>query len=213
MEKDNYSIKQLVSNFIDANCYIIRNSNTTILIDPCITVKELKKNGVKKIDAVFVTHAHADHILHLEEVVKEFNTTAYFCKQALEKVFDDNKNLSSLFGNPLQIKEVNYKLIKDGDIINIGDFEIKCFYTPGHSDCSMCFLIDDNLFTGDTLFNLGIGRTDFYSGNLQKMRESLKRLAMFNPKYKVFPGHETTSNLEYELNYNTQMKELIKNKL
>ena len=80
-----YNIQCITSRFIDANCYIIRKDNCNIIIDPCISVKELLKYGIKEVSAILVTHGHVDHIIFIEEVSKYYNCEVYFSKNCKEK--------------------------------------------------------------------------------------------------------------------------------
>jgi glyoxylase-like metal-dependent hydrolase (beta-lactamase superfamily II) len=205
-----YNIQCITSRFIDANCYIIRKDNCNIIIDPCISVKELLKYGIKEVSAILVTHGHVDHIIFIEEVSKYYNCEVYFSKNCKEKIFNDQYNLSSMFSQPLNIKELNYKIIKDNDLLEFDSLIIKCIFTPGHSSCSMCFLIENDLFTGDTLFDRGIGRTDLYSGNILQMKESLNKLNKMNTNFDIYPGHGNSSNMENQIKYNYQFNSLIK---
>ena len=80
----------------------------------------------------------------------------------------------------------------------IGTFEVKAYYTPGHSIGSMIFAIDNDLFTGDTLFQGSIGRTDLPSGSDKQMKNSLKFIKSFKTNYTIYPGHGASSTLEIE---------------
>ncbi len=105
------------------------------------------------------------------------------------------KTVSDAFG----IKRVS---VKDGDVLRLGDLEIKVIATPGHSSDSFCFVVKENIFSGDTLFKGGIGRTDLEGGDFGQIQKFLKRLMEFPDNFKVFPGHgsETTIGEEKENN-------------
>ena len=87
---------------------------------------------------------------------------------------------------------------------------IYAYYTPGHTTDSLCYGIEDNLFTGDTLFRSSIGRTDFYSGDYETLANSINRIYSLNKNYKIYPGHGASSNLEYELENNYYVKMMKK---
>ena len=90
-------------------------------------------------------------------------------------------------------------MINDGDVLNIGEINIKCLHTPGHSKGGMCFLIEDSVFTGDTLFQGSIGRTDFISGDFKTLIDSIqKKLITLDGDTKVYPGHGPSSTIMYE---------------
>ena len=208
------NIRCLNSQVLDANCYIIKVNNYTIIIDPCISVKELSKYGIIRVDYVLIKHAHFDHIYYLEEVYKIYKPKIFCHKNAIEKIFNDSLNLSSLFGKALNIdldKSI-FTCIKDNDCININDVTISVLYTPGHSSCSVSYLIksDNILFTGDTLFYRSIGRSDLYSGNSLSLSNSLKKIASLNRDYIVYPGHDRATTIGDELKNNLMFNEMIK---
>ncbi|MBQ0099516.1 MAG: MBL fold metallo-hydrolase, partial [Firmicutes bacterium] len=95
------------------------------------------------------------------------------------------------------------KTFTDGDELNFGDLNIKVVATPGHTDGSVTFVTENNMFTGDTLFHLSIGRSDFPTGNKDELIKSVKKLFSFSGDYNVYPGHEEFTTLEYERENNS----------
>lgn len=93
------------------------------------------------------------------------------------------------------------KFVKDGDILEVGNMKIKVIHTPGHTEGGVCYLIENNLFSGDTLFKQSVGRTDLYGGNFEKIKHSVKDV-LFNldENIKVFPGHGDITTIAYEKN-------------
>jgi len=114
------------------------------------------------------THSHFDHV-------------------------EGNKLLKNEFGCPIvshQLAEDQADLkVKDGQVLEVGNLQVKVFHTPGHTPGGICLLIEDNLFTGDTLFMGHVGRTDFPGGNQQEMVDSIKKLMQLPDQTKVYPGH------------------------
>ncbi|KAK8800227.1 hypothetical protein WA171_004862 [Blastocystis sp. BT1] len=98
--------------------------------------------------------------------------------------------------------ELQLQSIHQGEKIHVGNREGKCIYTPGHTMGSFCFQFDKILFSGDTLFYRGYGRTDLKGGNSQKMKESLKTLFRLDPSIFVFCGHDRTTSIGYESQHN-----------
>ena len=96
-------------------------------------------------------------------------------------------------------------LVKDGDALSFDSMTFQVISTPGHTPGSVCYQIADMLFTGDTLFFLSIGRTDFPGGNYDDMMQSLAKLAQIEENLKVYPGHEQSSSLDYEKDNNPFM--------
>lgn len=202
-----YKIRQIKSNFLDTNCYLITTNNVTILIDPCVTLKQLEKYSLNKVDAIFITHVHVDHINNLDKIAKKYNSKIYTSKKGVEKIFDDSKNLSLFMGCPLQFdNDFDFYLIKDNETINFLDIQIKCIHTPGHSDCSYCYIIEEDMFTGDTLFDRSVGRTDLYSGNTLQLVNSLKKIIKINVNFSIYPGHGNISTINEQIENNGYFK-------
>ena len=87
------------------------------------------------------------------------------------------------------------RLLRDGDVIELGNEKITVIHTPGHTKGSSCFLAGDTLITGDTVFADGYGRCDLYGGDIMKMRGSLKRLRDLDPNLTIYPGHGAENRL------------------
>ena len=96
--------------------------------------------------------------------------------------------------------------IEDGDTIVQDELTFKVIHTPGHTKGGVCYLCGGSIFTGDTLFYGDVGRTDFPGGNYNEIINSVKRLAVLDGDYKVFPGHGMASSLERERNFNSYIK-------
>lgn len=193
-------------NVIEQNTYLLLKDNEGILIDAGASLKEIKKYNVKII-AILLTHSHFDHILYLEEIQKYYNCPIFISEEDKQGLFNTRLNLSILwksfkFNGDLSL----IKTFKDNDILNLHEFSIKCLLTPGHTLGSSCFLIEENLFSGDTLFADSIGRADFPNSSPIKQKSSLERLDKLNYNI-LYPGHGRTStkqeqkaNIEFWLN-------------
>ncbi len=151
--------------------YIIGDKNEAAIIDPGWEYEKLietcKTNNLT-IKKILLTHGQYDHAQDLKKIVEETKAKVYVHKsENIEGEFIENK-----------------------DIITIGDLQIKVLHTPGHSPGSVCFLFDNKLITGDTLFVRGVGRVDLEGGNERELMESLKKLSTLDEKIEVFPGHD-----------------------
>ncbi|MBQ9530799.1 MAG: MBL fold metallo-hydrolase [Eubacterium sp.] len=201
-------VKHSVFGNMNNNCYLIidEKTNKSALVDCTeFNQKMIDLIGDTKLEYILLTHGHFDHIIGTKEVKEK-----YSCKVAISS--EDEGMLSSarlslaLFFNEPQNDVSADIIIKDGDIINLGETEIKVISTPGHTKGSVCFIAEDYLFSGDTLFYCSFGRTDFPGGSEKEMLSSLKRLKKLNGDYKVMTGHDETSTLDYERKNNPYMK-------
>ena len=200
-------IKQFIAGQLENNMYLVMDEDTkkAVLIDATELIPEIP-DTVKQLGAdvqyILLTHGHFDHIMGLNDLKKELNAEAMICKDDL--VISDNINeFTRLFNWPDSIPPVYEKYIKDGDIIPVGNMNIKVIHTPGHTEGGVCYLVEDNLFSGDTLFRGSVGRTDLFGGNFSKLSDSIKnKLFKLDNDIKVFPGHGPMTTIGYEKQYN-----------
>ena len=201
-------IKVFVEGPVDANNYLIidEKSKEAVLID-CSSgrqefINSIKNSGVK-LKYILLTHGHFDHILGVDKFKEVFGTDAYIAKEDIEQVELTPKFMPILAGmESVEIKSI-HNYLKDGDIIKVGDIEIKAIATPGHTPGGMSYLIGDKLFSGDTLFHRSIGRCDFPGGSLDTIIKSIKeKLFTLPDNTEVFPGHKEKTTIAYEKKYN-----------
>lgn len=196
-------IKTLDTGFLNTNCYILTNveNPNAIVIDPGGSFKEINRylnDTGKTCGAVFLTHGHFDHILDAKKFQND-GAVVYIGEEDEDKLYTA-KNLAVDMG----FKNTDFylkadKILKGGEEFNLFGFDISVIKTPGHSEGSLCYIIENCLFSGDTLFFESYGRTDFYDGDVLKMVSSLNKL--FSLPYedlKVYPGHGTYTTLSYE---------------
>lgn len=200
-------IKQFIAGLIENNMYLVMDekSHDAVLIDAPQDIPELKK-VVDKLGAnvkyILITHGHFDHIMGLNSLKKTLNAPAVICKDDLA-ISDNVNEFTRLFGVPDIVPPTYEKFVKDGDVLDVGDMQIKVIQTPGHTEGGVCYLIGENLFSGDTLFKQSVGRTDLFGGNLEKIRHSVKEvLFKLDENIKVFPGHGPITTIAYEKKYN-----------
>ena len=200
-------IKQFVAGLIENNMYLVVDENTreAVVIDAPADIPELKKTVDElgaKVKYILITHGHFDHIMGLNSLKKTLNAPAVICKEDIA-ISDKINDFTRLFGVPDSVPPTYEKFVKDGDIIEVGDLKIKVIQTAGHTEGGVCYLVDENLFSGDTLFRQSVGRTDLYGGNFEKICHSVKDI-LFNldENTKVFPGHGDITTIAYEKKYN-----------
>lgn len=192
-----------------ANCYIIETDTDAVIIDPGFLEKGIVDHintNPGKIKLIMLTHGHFDHIFAAEKVKNMTGADIVIGQGDELALISDDFNLSSGFGSlygSIGNNTKNERLVLDGDTLTVGCMEFKVIATPGHSPGGVCYLVENNLFSGDTLFAGSIGRTDFPHSNVSDMLKSLEKLKAFDNDIKVYPGHgeSTTIGIEKESNY------------
>lgn len=199
-------IKKLILSMCGTNCYIIYNkqSKEGIIIDPAAspaTIDSAVKELSITIKAIFLTHGHFDHIGGADELKKLYGVDVYAHEEEIELAKNGMLNLSSAFGTGDSVS-VDIGL-KDGEAIQMCGFKFTVIHTPGHTEGSCCYLVDDGtklrLFSGDTLFYQSHGRTDFPTGSERKIYDSIiDKLLILDGAIEVYPGHGETTTIEDE---------------
>ncbi len=192
-----YSVQRVPSRLMGENTYIITNkANQCVLIDP--GERNLKNHPDirgKEILAILLTHGHFDHIEGVMDL-KETNPLPIYIHQKDEPMlYHSQLNLSQMMGNPFTIKGDVRPFIEENPI-KIGDFTFTPFHSPGHTKGSVCYQLEEFLFTGDTLFAMGHGRVDFPGGSQEEMNHSLQKLLTFKEDTKVYSGHGEESTIK-----------------
>jgi glyoxylase-like metal-dependent hydrolase (beta-lactamase superfamily II) len=193
-------IYHVTTGLLGVNTYFLVNEQTknAILIDGGESYKAIKKTesdlGVK-ITTLLLTHAHFDHAGNAGQLQKD--GVKVLISEIDAQKLSNGLNLASDFGRKFN-SFVPDETLKDGQVLNIEDIQIKVIATPGHTDGSLTFMIGNNLFTGDTLFFESIGRTDFPTGNKTQLINSVKKLFALEGDYNVYPGHQEFTTLSHE---------------
>lgn len=197
---------------LGANCYLFSDEDgNAVIIDPgCDTpaLRALLKENVKKLHWILLTHGHADHISGADALRAQ--TGAPIAIHALDDAYTDSRlSMAAECGYDFTPFKAD-RLLQDGDTVEFAGHTLCVLHTPGHSPGSVCFLYAEErlLFTGDTLFCLTAGRTDFPGGSTEQMRSSLRRLRRLEGDYTVYPGHERSTLLSRERTRNFFMRRL-----
>lgn len=199
------NIKKIVLGNISVNCYLIKSETFAIVIDPGYYSEEivdfLNENSGKE-RLILLTHGHFDHIGGAKQISDETGVKIGIGENDAPYLKSPTFNLSGNFGIPIKPFEADFKY-KNGDTIKIGDEIIKVIETPGHTKGSVCYLLGDNLFCGDTLFFESYGRTDFPGGDMEKMKESFYKITtLFDKNTVIFSGHGENTTIAHEIENN-----------
>lgn len=200
--------KKLELGFGQMNSYILWDEKTKegAIIDPgydyYLIDKALEEENIVP-KFILLTHSHGDHIGAIKELKDKYgDLKVYIHKDEEQMIMDPVLNLSRL----TQMEPVSVKAdetFEDGKVFILGDTEIKAIHTPGHSPGGTCYLVGNTLFSGDTLFKLSVGRSDFYLGDQDQLINSIKtKLLTLADDIVVYPGHgpSTTIGQERERN-------------
>ncbi len=201
------SVSKVRVGVLSVNCYVVTDkaSGRTAVIDPGELNGELdallQEIGYDKVDLILLTHGHFDHIGGVKALKEKTQGRAKVCLYKDEKKLanDPYLNLSLPFcGEPLSnTVDVDTEL-NDGDEIKLGESVFKVLFTPGHTSGGVCYICDHDIFSGDTLFCRSVGRTDFPTSDMSRMKDSLKKLAALDGDYEVHPGHNSETTLVIE---------------
>ena len=187
---------------LQTNCYIAidEDTNKAAIIDPGAQanylIKEIEALGIN-IDVILLTHCHFDHDGAVTELKDKYKVDVYL-NEAEEEYM--NIDTTGIFGKLPKF----YKYFNEGQEIKVGNLTFKTIFTPGHTKGGTCFLVEDNVFTGDTLFNSSIGRTDFLGGSYNELINSIEtKLMTLDNNVNVYPGHGPKSTIIHERMKNT----------
>lgn len=204
-------IRRLVLGAVQTNAYIIGNTTTNeaIVIDPSdradLIMEELKKEELT-LAAILLTHGHFDHMMAAEELRTATGVKVYAHEKEADLLMSPKLNLSTMFiGKPCSLQADEY--VTDGQELMIAGIRIQVIHTPGHTAGGCCYYLEDYklLASGDTLFHLTVGRTDFPTGNYHTLMSSINEKLFTLPEdVKVLPGHEGTTTIGYEKLHNQE---------
>ncbi|MCR4693495.1 MAG: MBL fold metallo-hydrolase [Firmicutes bacterium] len=188
-------VKIIKSLEMDQNCYLLINGKDAVLIDPGEdTFKILKETEGYNVKYILLTHCHFDHVYSLSELKGQKIVLGAF--NLIKNIVNPKITFLSLSEN---LKGKIDGFFSDGEVKNLCGIDIKCIYTPGHTDCSVCFLAENSLFSGDTLFFESVGRWDFETGNFKELENSVRnKLYSLPDDTKVYPGHGRQTSIGYE---------------
>ena len=190
------------------NCYIVweTDSDRCAVIDPGydpqIILARLGELGLT-LDAILLTHGHFDHVGAVEALAE-----ATGCKLWMSQSdYTQRRNPMNNYLYPLHDKDFcEVSFCEEGEHISAGGLTFRVMETPGHTRGSVCYVCEDAMFCGDTLFAGSCGRTDLPGGDPVVMSDTLERLSQLNEDFRIFPGHGESSTLHHEQQTNPYMR-------
>lgn len=212
------NIKRFVCNAFQENCYVVNDdTNDCVIIDCGASYDEERKaiadyirgNGLT-VSHLLCTHGHLDHNFGDDFIFNEFGVKPEISR-------DDEQLLGNLRAQAKAFTGIDYSIsspsiggyIADGDTVTFGSHRLKVISTPGHTHGSVFFHCEEEslAFSGDTLFQLSVGRTDLQEGNHEMLMASLKKIVGILPhETMILPGHGPHTNIKDEVTYNPYIK-------
>ena len=201
-------IQQYIVSVCATNCYFAINqeTNEVLVIDPGDNAKQLaeriRQEKLKPV-AVLLTHGHFDHAGGAAELAEEWQIPVYAHEDEKETLVDPKLNVSWMMGREERFSADEF--VKDEQELDLAGFHIRVLHTPGHTVGGCCYYLpyEDVVFSGDTLFCMSVGRTDFPKGSMSAIVRSIKEKLMVLPEHtKVYPGHNDVTTIENERMYN-----------
>lgn len=183
-------VKRFIVGEYSTNSYLVISNNEAVLIDlggdPSSVIQYILENKIK-LKAVYATHGHFDHVIGVQKL-----------KEVFKVHFHLHENDLGLLRRDERTKDIEVdSFVKENDEIKIGDETLKVIETPGHTLGSVCYLFNEGIFTGDTLFNGSIGRYDL-GGNKEMLKKSINKIMQLDDTLTVYPGHGFFTTLGYE---------------
>lgn len=212
------TIKRLMCNPLQENCYVVSDDTSECVIIDCGAYYDEEKqaladyisqNALKPVHLI-ATHGHLDHNFGNAYIFEKYGLQVEICADDQYLVEHLPEYARSLFGMEITEQQPPVgRLLTDGDTISFGHHQLKVLHTPGHSHGSALFYCEaeQTVFTGDTLFRMSIGRTDFPESSWAEMAHSLKSVVTQLPKETVvLAGHGPQTTMADELQYNLYLK-------
>lgn len=208
------NIKKFEVGPLFVNCYVVYDEKTkdAFLVDPGDEpdlILDFIKEESLNVEYIICTHGHFDHIGAVKEIKEETGAKIILHIGDLEIYRHSPQVAMQFFGIEIDPQPEPDKLIEKEEKISIFGKELKFLHTPGHSPGSISLHIDNFLFTGDTLFAGSVGRTDLIGGSMEKLLNSLKKIATLPHETVVLPGHGPKTKIQNEIKTNPFYHEIL----
>ncbi|MBO5564024.1 MAG: MBL fold metallo-hydrolase [Lachnospiraceae bacterium] len=201
-------IKTYIVGPVRTNCHILyrEGEEKALVFDPGASGRQLYEEITKlglKVEGIFITHGHFDHICGVEEL-KDLSGAKVYGPSSEKRFFSDVQyNHSALYGLDCTIDPDVY--LEDLETVQAGGFSVQTIFTPGHTEGGCCYYLPEEgiLISGDTLFHQSVGRTDMETGNMDLLEKSIReKLYVLPDETVVYPGHESPTTIGYEKTHN-----------
>lgn len=197
-------IKKQALGLYRTNCYVLIQEGKSVIIDPGFSPEIIEDMiaGTTPL-AILLTHGHLDHVNAVKALHQKYHLPIYMSKKE-DAILKLTTSVPEGYHRDF---EAEYFDLQEGDL-QIENFSFEIIATPGHTEGSLCIRCENHLFTGDTLFRGTIGRTDIFSSDPKKMKESIQKIKKLDPKYIVYPGYSSNTTLEEEFLTNPFYQEM-----
>ncbi len=194
-------IKRLIGGNLESNGYIIydRDMGSCYIVDPGYEpkryIRELEQMDLQVL-GILLTHHHYDHVGAVEAIVQRFDCPVYLHREDCDQ-----------YGKPVDM------VMEHDQTILLGDEVIQVIHTPGHTRGSVCFYSEKSklAFTGDTIFNVDLGRTDLADGSPRQMEESIRNvISKWGNDITIYPGHGDPATMKYVRKHNQEYSDILK---
>lgn len=199
---------------LGTNCYLFIDDVTgdAAIIDPAYPSDEIMREQKSiNLKYILITHAHIDHIFGAAELKRKTGAKVVAHLLEAERLKKSSENLYDIFHELYKAEGIYQQpyepldidiAVDTGDVIVVGNSVLSVLHTPGHTNGSVCYLTDKEIFCGDVIFAGSYGRVDFKSGNFSEIVDSYKRLCNLDGDYILYPGHQRSTTLNDERNFN-----------
>ncbi|MEO7041024.1 MAG: MBL fold metallo-hydrolase [Gemmatimonadaceae bacterium] len=189
------------------NTYLVIDDDTkhAVLVDPGDDgehIVEMVESCGAKLDAVWLTHAHLDHIGAISEIRRQFGDIPVYMHPIDGPVYEAASLFAEQYGVPFEQPEAPNRELAHGDVVHVGGLDFDVIHAPGHSPGHVVFFGNGIVLAGDVLFAGSIGRTDLPMANSEHMQQTLAIMADLPRETTVYPGHGGTTTIGDELDSN-----------
>ncbi len=201
-------VERFVTGIISTNCYLAVNEDTkqAVIVDPAACPKKMLdfiEEKELKIEAILLTHGHFDHIMGIDGFLGKYPVSVYVHEDEERVMNDARLNQSSVYTAGYTFSGAQY--LRDRQTLKLAGYKFEVIHTPGHTWGGCCYYVasEDVLFSGDTLFQCSVGRTDFETSSTSDLMYSVKeKLLKLPDETHVYPGHMGETTIGYEKLHN-----------